>query len=68
MPFGEDLNVGVGNRNGDAGLKYSMPGDNIRQKFTVYQKDTETSLDFAEARKDCGPGTAILIDLIRQLC
>ncbi|MBP6212839.1 MAG: hypothetical protein KA447_07320 [Pyrinomonadaceae bacterium] len=50
MPFGEDLNVGVGNRTGETGLKYSMPGDNIRQKFTGYQKDTETSLDFAEAR------------------
>lgn len=54
MPFGEDLNVGVGNRTGDTGLKYSMPGDNIRQKFTGYQKDTHTSLDFAEARKDLG--------------
>ncbi|MBK6751108.1 MAG: hypothetical protein IPG67_14160 [Acidobacteria bacterium] len=50
MPFGEDLNVGVGNRTGDAGLKYSMPGDNVRQKFTGYQKDDETQLDFAEAR------------------
>ena len=50
MPFGEDLNVGVGNRTGDTGLKYSMPGDNVRQKFTGYQKDNETQLDFAEAR------------------
>jgi len=48
MPFGEDLNVGVGNRTGDTGLKYSMPGDNVRQKFTGYQKDNETQLDFAE--------------------
>lgn len=48
MPFGEDLNVGVGNRTGDNGLKYSMPGDNVRQKFTGYQKDNETQLDFAE--------------------
>ena len=48
MLFGEDLNVGVGNRTGDTGLKYSMTGDNIRQKFTGYQKDNETQLDFAE--------------------
>ena len=51
MPFGEDLNVGVGNRTGDNGLKYSMPGDNVRQKFTGYQKDNETQLDFAEANE-----------------
>ena len=50
MPFGEDLNVGVGNRTSDTGLKYSMPGDDVRQKFTGYQKDTETQLDFAVVR------------------
>ena len=50
MPFGEALNAGVGNRTAETGLKYSMPGDLIRQKFTGYQKDSETSIDFAEAR------------------
>jgi RHS repeat-associated protein len=48
MPFGEDLYQGIGNRTST--LKYSINGDDIRQKFTGYQKDVETSLDFAEAR------------------
>jgi RHS repeat-associated protein len=48
MPFGEDLNVGVGGRS--ATNKYSATTDNIRQKFTGYEKDDETGLDFAEAR------------------
>lgn len=50
MPFGEDLNAGVGNRTGESGQKYSATGDKVRQKFTGYQKDDETKLDFAEAR------------------
>lgn len=50
LPFGEELYVGVGGRTGDTGLKYSSGEDDIRQKFTGYQKDTETDLDFAEAR------------------
>ena len=48
MPFGEDLNVGVGGRN--TVNKYSATTDNVRQKFTGYEKDDETGLDFAEAR------------------
>ncbi len=36
---GKDLNVGVGNRTGDTGLKYSIPDDNVRRKFTGYEKD-----------------------------
>lgn len=50
MPFGEELYTGVGGRTGDTGLKYSSNQDDIRQKFTGYQKDEETQLDFAEAR------------------
>lgn len=50
MPFGEELYAGVGARTGDSGLKYSATVDAVRQKFTGYQKDGETSLDFAEAR------------------
>jgi len=50
MPFGEELNAGIGARTGDTGLKYSSTADNIRQKFTTYHRDNETSLDFAEAR------------------
>lgn len=49
MPFGEELGVGVGPRTEP--LKYSLTNtDNIRQRFTGYQKDDETQLDFAEAR------------------
>lgn len=50
MPFGEDIYVGVGGRTGDTGQKYASTQDDVRQKFTGYQKDSETSLDFAEAR------------------
>jgi RHS repeat-associated protein len=38
MPFGEDL------------PRSNYGTDNLRQKFTGYQKDNETGLDFAEAR------------------
>jgi RHS repeat-associated protein len=48
MPFGEDLYAGAGTRN--ESLKYGTSEDNIRQKFTGYQKDAETQLDFAESR------------------
>jgi RHS repeat-associated protein len=47
LPFGEELTINVGGRT--TALKYGMQ-DGVRQKFTGYQKDTETSLDFAEAR------------------
>ena len=47
MPFGEELTINVGNRS--TSLNYGST-DNVRQKFTGYQKDAETSLDFAEAR------------------
>lgn len=48
MPFGEDIFVDVGART--SALQYSSTVDDIRQKFTGYQKDSETQLDFAEAR------------------
>lgn len=38
MPFGEDL------------TRQNYGSDTIRQKFTGYQRDNETGLDFAEAR------------------
>ena len=47
MPFGQELGANVGGRT--TALKYGS-GDNVRQKFTGYQKDTETNLDFGEAR------------------
>lgn len=49
MPFGEDIFQNVG-ASRTASLGYSSNQDDIRQKFTGYQKDSETQLDFAEAR------------------
>lgn len=49
MPFGEDLYAGATNRT--VVSKYGATGaDNIRKRFAGYEKDTETKLDFAEAR------------------
>lgn len=49
MPFGEEIAAGVGGRT--QAQKYSYLGsDRIRQRFTGYEKDDETGLDFAEAR------------------
>jgi RHS repeat-associated protein len=49
MPFGEEIFAGVGGRT--ESMKYSLSGsDNIRKRFTGYEKDDETQLDFAEAR------------------
>ncbi len=47
MPFGEEVAPDATYRK--AALKYGA-NDNIRQKFTGYQRDEETGLDFAEAR------------------
>jgi len=46
LPFGEELFAGPGGRTTAQGYV----GDNVRQKFTSYQRDNETGLDFAEAR------------------
>ena len=46
MPFGEQAPNDASYRTTSL---YAV-GDNIRQKFTGYQKDDETQLDFAEAR------------------
>lgn len=47
MPFGEEVFPDGVHRT--TNLKYNF-GDYVRQKFTGYQKDEETQLDFAEAR------------------
>lgn len=50
MPFGEEILAGVGGRDA-VNQKYTTLGvDNIRQRFTGYEKDIESELDFAEAR------------------
>ena len=47
QPFGEEIGSAVGGRQ-------SIPGysgnDGLRQKFTQYERDNETGLDFAQAR------------------
>ena len=45
MPFGEEVFT-VGGRT--VGLGYAS--DNVRKKFTGYERDNETELDFAQAR------------------
>ena len=46
LPFGEELQVGVGGRT--AGLGYVV--DNVRQKFTQKERDNESGLDYFGAR------------------
>ena len=48
MPFGEELGAGTGGRT--TGMGFSNSGDNNRKKFTGYERDTESGLDFAQAR------------------
>ena len=47
MAFGEEIANNVGGRT--TANKYGQ-SDSVRQRFTGYQKDDETGLDFAEAR------------------
>lgn len=46
LPSGEEIGAGVGGRTTMQGYV----GDNIRQKFTGYERDAETTLDYAQAR------------------
>ncbi len=48
LPFGEQLDPDVGGRS--SVTAYQPTNDNVKQKFTGYQKDEESGLDFAEAR------------------
>jgi RHS repeat-associated protein len=47
LPFGEEIQSGTGGRNSAQGYGGQ---DSIRQKFTLYERDNETDLDFAQAR------------------
>ncbi|MBK7706176.1 MAG: hypothetical protein IPJ30_10430 [Acidobacteria bacterium] len=59
-PFGEEINSNTGERTTTA--KYAA-ADNLRQKFTTYQGDEETGLDFAEARMhENRPGRFTAVD------
>jgi RHS repeat-associated protein len=46
LPFGEELFAGTGGRSPQQGYV----ADNVRQKFTQYERDVETGLDYAKAR------------------
>jgi RHS repeat-associated protein len=57
LPFGEELYGGPPNQSGAGGRLTTQgypvgPGavDRVRQQFTSYERDSETSLDFANAR------------------
>jgi RHS repeat-associated protein len=47
-PFGEQVSATYGNRTSITG--YSSPSDSAKQKFTQYERDGETALDYAQAR------------------
>jgi RHS repeat-associated protein len=49
MPFGEELNANNVTNRWET-QKYNYGEDNVRKRFTGYEKDQETGLDFAEAR------------------
>src|SRR5467141_4161944 len=48
LPFGEELGAGTGGRT--IAMGYSGSSDTNRKKFTGYERDTETGLDYAQAR------------------
>jgi RHS repeat-associated protein len=48
LPFGEEIKAQTGNRTIAQG--YLGDADGVRQKFTQYERDLETELDFAQAR------------------
>jgi RHS repeat-associated protein len=47
LPFGEEIQSGTGGRNSAQGYGGQ---DSIRQKFTSYERDNESNLDFAKNR------------------
>jgi RHS repeat-associated protein len=47
LPFGEEINATTGGRTTAQGY---FGVDSIRQKFTSYERDIETNLDYAKAR------------------
>jgi RHS repeat-associated protein len=49
QPFGEELNANNATNRLDT-QKYNYGEDSVRKRFTGYEKDQETGLDFAESR------------------
>ena len=54
LPFGEEIFANTGSRTTTQGYTAvgNLPVDKARQKFTGYEQDAETGLNFAEARYD----------------
>ena len=54
LPFGEEVFANAGSRTTTQGYTAAgnLPADKARQKFTGYEQDAETGLNFAEARYD----------------
>ncbi len=52
LPFGETLNAGIRTNAGNG--QYGYVADCWRQKFTGYERDVETGLDYAQARMFAG--------------
>lgn len=51
LPFGEEIAYNVGGRSDSQKYVYGTGTlDNVRQKFTQYERDSETGLDYAQAR------------------
>jgi RHS repeat-associated protein len=50
MPFGEEIGVDTIQTSNRSNNPQYATADKVRQKYTGYQKDEETKLDFAEAR------------------
>lgn len=50
LPFGEEIAIGVGGRTTGQKYVYGVGDDGVRQKFTRYERDIETGLDYAQAR------------------
>jgi RHS repeat-associated protein len=46
LPFGEEVGAGVGGRTEAQGYR----SDNLRHRYTTYERDFETGLDYAQAR------------------
>lgn len=47
MPFGEEIDTATTSQRN---INYNYGGDTVRQKFTAYERDNESDLDFAQAR------------------
>ena len=50
LPFGEDLYAGIRRNAVNGQYGYEPPTGSVRQKFTGYERDSETGLDYAQAR------------------